>query len=725
MSKKDNLAGEISEQKALSDKWLKANFHDQWYQVFRSYLCERDPERDPNDVQPREGSVLYGPNGELIPRGQIDKTRTSIGMPDTWALTRRTVARVTAQPPHLKFRARDFDRADRVSRRLMHQWDRGGVQRQQKKHGMQAVLFGWSVRAWSWEENVYQRTKRVDPFTEDEEDMNAVHEQYRKDIAEITAADEEIQNLLAGEAPDEGWNQIFAQLLARKGRGGLLPIKYSYRGYTGPKADFLLIADCFPEPNFTSLQESNQFIVERRRKRAWLNDLGKWAQAEGQTKLVRGINKLLRDVPNGSPKSTDGRETGSMRRLMIQALDRSDTQIAEGEKKEGAEWLITERHVPGSKSKLAYTCEDIALGEIDYPYELEGKIAFTELVLIDSLLDGIGDSHARAIRGLQQLHDRQVNTRHDLVHSVLRPLVWTTNQRLFDNPDLIKRHGGMRLVKVDESNDIGIMGEQAAIAATAAGLQDESAILRQIQMATGETNMSMQANVDPQQARTATGARIMAYNQDILSRDLVDMFNQALREDEWMMYMLNRSEMAEPAEFDGAPYIREQQSGQPQPKEDWIEVTPQDFQVDGEVDVELGSTLADDDDARTQRAQTLWGIASSAPNLFNMNMARDQTLKALGEGTRLNEWAAQPQPEPPQEPRTNITVSFKAEDLPNETREKILKANNLLPAEQPPPEGAEPGMAPFGQTPDMSAPPDEGATGAYAAAKGQLPEAMG
>jgi hypothetical protein len=44
----------------------------------------------------------------------------------------------------------------------MYQWDQGGVQRQQKKHMTQALLFGISVRAWYWSVDEYTRSGRVD-----------------------------------------------------------------------------------------------------------------------------------------------------------------------------------------------------------------------------------------------------------------------------------------------------------------------------------------------------------------------------------------------------------------------------------------------------------------------------------------------------------------------------------------------------------------------------------
>lgn len=718
----DKIAAEIKEQKNASYEWMDSNFYPGWKRAFKSYKCLRDAYTDPNEVQPAESSGLYDAQGRNTYSTKVDTTRTSIGMPDTWALTRRIVARVTAQIPSLKFRARSFDRADRVSRRLMYQWDRGGAQRTQKKHATQAVLFGWSPRAWSWVEENFSRTKRVAPF--DLQYRDQIISEYMDDIKEIVGSDKDLAMDLQEAGFDQVYPSIAAQLAAVRGRGGRLPIQYNYTGFVGPKAEFLFVGDCYPEPNFQSIQTSNWFIVERRRKRDWMEGTMKWAADNEYTDLANGIARLMKEQPYGTKRTKYGTDTESLRHMINGETGKSETDTGVAERKMDAEWVITERHIPGTDSKLAYSCENIFLGEIAYPYELEGRIAFTELVLIDSLMDGIGESHARTISGLQELHDRNVSQRSDLIYNLLRPIMWTTSRKLYDNPELIKRHKGHRLVHTDGPNDLGIVGEQSALAAAASGLNDESSILRLIQMASGESNMSMQANVDPQQARTATGARIMAYNQDILSRDMVDMFNQALREDAWMMYLLNRSEMTEPAEFDGAPYMRGPEA-KDNPGEKWEDVTPEDFQVDGEIDVELGSTLADDDDARIARAQTLMSMAMSSPQLYNMETVRDHTLKTLGIAPQeLQNWAAPQQgPPPPEEPRVSFTVSIKFDELEEPIQQMLLQKANLVPDQQPPPgPGGPPPMSPTSAMPDLSMDSQEvSATDAYAASRGQLP----
>jgi hypothetical protein len=689
-------AAEILDRKRRSWNWMKASFWDEFQTVYQNYRGERDPEKDPNDPS------------------KIDTSQTSIAMPDTWSLVRRLVARVTAQPPSLKFRADDPDVASRISRALMYQWDRAQVQRYQKRHVTQAGLFGWSVRPWYWAVDEFMRKRRVNPL--DPQWTEQVFEQYAdkiqgylsaEGIAPDQAADPQLQTALAG------------RLMGEVGRGNLVPIQYLYKCYEGPKTDFLFVGDCYPEPQFQTLQSSNWFIVERRRNREWIESLVR-LYGEKYPDVAKGFEQLLKDYPNGSARD-DQREMQQLRTSLNAAAGRSEDLLGSDSGRQSSEWTITEMHVPGRNASISYLGESsVWLGKIPYPYELDGKIAFTELTLIDDILCGIGDSHARVIRGLQELHNRQVCQRTDLIYNVLRPLMWTKNKRILKNPGLLHRGPGFRLIEVESQGDLGVLGEQAALAAASASISDTSDIMRLIQMATGENNMSNAANIDPSQNRTATGARIMAFNADILTKDLVDKFSTtSIEPDLEMMYLLNRSELTEPIGFDGSQYNRQYSAGaptegQPQQQPQMMTATPEDFQYDGQVIVEVGSTLADDDDSNVTKAQALLQAALSAPNLFNAQAAAQDYIIALGKGRELQKYMAPPpQPPPPPEPKGSISGNVKLETLTRVGQAKILNGvgfeiapEDILPVGILPsiPPNAGP-SAPAGGPASFSAPP--------------------
>jgi len=348
---------------------------------------------------------------------------------------------------------------------------------------------------------------------------------------------------------------------------------------------------------------------------------------------------------------------------------------------------------------------------VEHPYDLQGKIPFTDCVLIDSMLCGIGDSTARVMRGLQLLHGRQVNRRQDLIYNILRPLIGTTNRELMENPDLIKRHGGFRLVYMRGPGDMWTQPEQAAMASAAASLGDEQGLLRLMQMLTGESNMSQMANVDPSQNRTATGARLMQANIDVLTKDLNDMFAlTSLAADGELMYLLNRSELSEPIEFNGARFNRiYDQKGDPL-RQAWLRIEPKHFQIDGEVVPEVGSTLADDDEARVAKATMLFAEAKASPQLFNLEKARDEFLIAHGKGRELAQWAAPQVEQPPPETKGSVSVAVKFDELRPDVQAQIMSKFLGTQVEATP--SGDPGQAiatPPGQDPaEAGGPPSAG-----------------
>lgn len=647
----DDLVSEIVERKKRSQMWLESNYWSQWIQAYKNYKCERDPAKDEEDP------------------AKDDNTQTAVGMPDTWSLVRRGVARITAQPPSLKFRSDDEAIAARISHTLSWAWDKGKTQRTQKKHVTQAMIFGWSVRAWYWCVDESMRKRRIDPFSEktDPKDLEMLHKQYMGKLQEYAA--QGIQ--------DE--TEMMTKLIGEVGRGNLVAVQYLQKRYEGPKSEFLFIGDCYPEPSFTTLQTSNDFIVVRRRNRAWLDKL-----VELYPNFKQGVLDLYDKHPNGSPRNTQSKTPKELRNELLAAASQTDVQaFGQDSKYTAKEWTIVERHVPGVNPTLAYVAEDsVGLGIMPHPYDLEGMIPFTELVFIDDMLAGIGDSNARIIRGLQELNNRNSNQRSDLVYNLSRPLYGTSNDDLYADPSRLQRGKGFRLIELDKQGDLWPIGEQAAQAGAIASISEDSSIGRNIQIATGESNMSLAANVDPQQARTATGARIMAYAGDVLSKDAIDMYTYAMAADLEMMYLLFRSEMAEPVKFDATPYVRRQiaapadQQAPPSPL--MVDATPEDFQSDGDVEAEVGSTLADDDDQVLSKAQSIFQTATQYPQLFNVERARNDYLVAMGKGKDLQAYLPAPSPpEPPPPPKASGTVSIKLEVLPLPAQIKVLNELNF------------------------------------------------
>lgn len=730
-------ANEVIERRKVSAQWQEAVYWDEWTAAFQAYYCNRDPEVDEN--------------------GKPDPTQTSLHMPDTFAYVRRTTARVTAQPPSIKFRAKDHSIRELISRTLMWQWDKARVQRQQKMHVTQALIFGWSVRAWHWTNQTYPRKRRIDPF------------QFLVD-PEITKLIEDtygnlIQNqfgIRSAEVPPGMQQQYQAEvvqwLISDQSRmsGELLKVIYMHKPYEGPQCSFIMLADCYPSPSFGTLQTAESFIVDRRRDKTWIENTAKWLNSEGRVAEANRLQEVMTLAPKGTPNyDITNVSSYSFRKRMAEAAGRSEMfedQNATAGERQSATWVITEEHIPApggtAKMRLIFdgpTAKSHWIGEFPEPIDIEGKIPFTELVFIDNLLGGIGDSTPRIIRGLQELHSRIACVRTDLAYALARPYVWTTDEEIYENaPEMLRRGKGLRvLLTRDGPNSIGSLNEGPAIASMASTLNDETPIRQQLLQATGENNMSANANLDPAQNRTATGARITAYNQDILSRDLLTMQNFGLEDDATMMYEMTRSEMTEPVEFEASQYNRNYSTEADPMREEWIKVGPELFQTDGEIVVESGSTLADDDEAKQQQVMTLNQMFRGVANV-NQDTLRDKTLIAMGQGRNLAEWVPKPMPPPPVPPETKSSFSINAkwEELAEPFRAAIMKNANIevevpnaapVPGQPPmpgiPPAGMQPpGSAPAagpgisGGVPVLPTPPPDPATGAYAAAKGMAPQ---
>lgn len=681
-NKMDDTAAEVRDCYQRSQQWLSQNYWDQWTKAFQNYKCEPPPFMDPND-----------PNVE-------DPEQTVVGMPDTWALVRRFVARMTAQEPSHRFSGDDPDVADRITRTLMYDWDKGKQQKIQKRHVTQAALFGWSVKSWYWAVEEHNRKRRVNPITAPPDMQSEFESQYADKIAQYR---QEFANV----PPEQQWQQIAMKLIQDVGKGQLVPIEYLYKCYEGPKADFMFIGDCYPEPNFLSIQSSRWFIVERRRNLEWVENFVE-AYKDKYPQVMDNVEKLLQEYPNGTPrdKVTSNKDVTNLRTRMRDAINMIDTQGGVEDPPKSVllpEWTFVERHIPGSKPMLDIVAEGtLLLASIPYPHDLEGQIAFTELTFIDDLLAGIGDSTPRIIRTLNDLHNRNTSKKADLIYNLLRPLVYTTNPALYESPDLLKRGKGFRLVKVDGAGEIGVLGEQGALAAAAASDADEGSIARAIQLASGESNLSMSSNVDPQQARTATGARLMAFNGDILTKDMTGQLTFSLVDDLEMMRLLSRSEMTEEVEVQADSY-RRQFGGQYAPPAPNLKIkaTPEDFQNDGDIEVEVGSTLADDDDTKLSRAQMLFSTAMQSPGLINVQTARDELLIALGKGKEIDKWQTPPpQPPPPEVPKINYTVSIPLDKQPQDVQIALLEKAGVGPPQPEPQMGPPgPGMPPPGMPP--------------------------
>lgn len=709
-----------------SRDYMYKNYYPEWQEVYRQYLCVAESRKDQNDMQRARAQsldgrwALFGPDERLIAGGgEDDNPAASIVVPDIWALTRRKVARLTGNIPNLRHRSQDAERMMRVSRCLMYQYEHMDRKLEEKKHLTQAQLFGWSVKSWYWERNEFLRTVRVDPTKPMEPEIKAAVMRQYGQLIESQLMPQAMMDLgidpqmvsMIGQRASQGDPQaamametISGQLeshalmllVGKVGQGKRIRVQYPKLGYVGPKYDTLLLCDVFPLPGFVSLQQSGWFAVTRRRDLGWFKRL-KLGYEGDEAFRADQVDEMLKRMPHGGhwDFGPRGGNDGGLRRQFEDVSNRglgNERTITRDET--DAFWNVLEIHYTGDNCGVEYIAEGAYwFGKLDYPFALENnKIPFTELKFVVNLLDGVGESGARIISPITRLHGEQASMRHELVGNLIRPLVTTTDKKLMDNPGRLKRGLGMRLVQVEDHGDLQVHNESAAQGAAMTGIQNEGTIVSHIQAATGENNMSTAANADPAQNKTATGATITQAQLDILTKEELEMYQIGQKADITMMRELNASELNDDITFDAAPYSRDQESGGQSPEEQRIArlgpqivtVTPEDFHSDGDIEPEVGSTLADDDDTNVNRALQLFGTALQSNGLFNLETARERLLVAFGEGKRIQQWMPPPAPPPPPpEMRISASISVKLETLRPEYQEAILAKimSGEIPAE--------------------------------------------
>lgn len=667
--KPQEIVAQVIDRRKRSLDWMSSNFYGQWEQSYRNYKCEKIPYKD-----------------EIT--GKDDDERYSICLPDTLIAIRRFVARATSQIPQIGYRGEDREISRGVSRKLMYDWDKGGMQMPWKRNITQTGLFGWSVMGFHWAVDEYPRRRKVDL------------ERLRPGDLEELQREFGLQLVQTPNGPMLDPIGV-AQVRAKFGGSRMIPVERIYRAFTGAKGHCLFVGDCFPEPDFMSIQESNWFIVERRRNREFLRQV-----AKVYPEMRHGILALFDKYPNGNPSAIQSGSSNSVTRFRdrlrtaINRVASHTTQSQIPQNDSDPEWNILEMHTPGRNGKLTLIGEDsVFVGELSYPFDLDGKIAFSETTFIPDILSGIGDSTARLIRKLADAHNVMFENRLNLADKVSRPLLATVSRKLFENPDLLKRGKGFRLVLVDSPNDLQYPNEQAALAAMQAGMAEDGMLQREIQKATGESNLSMMAGVDPAQARTATGARIMQTNLDVLSKsDLQNITDSGVRGCVEIMFGLNASELVDTVRLDPTEYDARWAE---KSEKLWMEAQPYHFQGEGSLYVEPGSTLADDDEANNQRAMNLWMMANQRPDIINARTAAEFVIESFGERNRMDKWIMPPAPPPqPEPPKKSLSLSGKLELLPPEVQMKVIEDMGIQIGEQPPGgPGMPPGMAPGGPPP--------------------------
>jgi hypothetical protein len=326
-------------------------------------------------------------------------------------------------------------------------------------------------------------------------------------------------------------------------------------GYVGPSVKYTFPGDIFPEPEFDTLSTCAYVGEYMRVGIEWFQELyerHKLPDGNYDPDLARRIELVMTDKPNGEPRGI-GTQSERLRLNMYNLVKRSAATNPANESVNSDDievrWSIHKIEYPGrggDDATVEYKCGDIWLGHFYYPYLIgDGKIARTELRIVDNILGGPGDSPAHHIVSLADMYAQSFFQRHDLIDAISRPLLWTDDAALWSNPEFFTRNtSGFRVVYTrGGGKSFGFEQSGPAIASALSSMNTDESSMKLISSTVGDNNLSNMAELQPNQNDTATGARIMDRNAAIMSGQTTSMFVQKIGEDCEMMRELLRSEL--------------------------------------------------------------------------------------------------------------------------------------------------------------------------------------
>ena len=673
----DSRVSDTIERRKASRDWMRDNFWGEFEEVWRYMKCRTVPIIDPKT-------------------GKEDTTRTNICMPDFWTVVRRKTARLTARPPALRIHAKSPQVAEWWTGFAAYQWDRAHEQVVQRRHVLQAQLFGLSVKA-HWYDTVIEN-RRFRRKTEDVLAEIGVVMDDETGKLHLPSVDE-IQTKRTRpykDFPPQQTQELMASV------GPEMFRREAIRKYEGPVSSFVFLGDFYPEPEFESLHSAAWIILEAMRDVEWLAYFAKQNYSDPRDpqapeRPIFGTKRLQELLDGASYSTTSAAKDEDLKAQLRSAIFKTEPLVdvkllpvkrfkitSEYVFKDGwphVRWIGNDKHL------LNYTESDKDDGYMPLPWDLNGRYNLSSFTPIPDLLWGVGDSSPRILRHLMRLHNVTVGQRTDLVTAALMPLVPIREGA--DIPQQIQNRGCMRVFRVKTPGDIGT---PITVQVPREAWESEKAILMQMQNAEPSLNsFGVESQAVPGASQVATLGMLQQRAGEALSADELERLNESLAEETTIKLLMAQQGLSEipkiPKQFMPAPEAEADSSmmtlasGAPGERAAVTIKDPLELQEDLEVIPELGSTLALDDEFKRSSAEKLYLVASADPVLWNKREAAQQlasTFRARDAEKLLNP-EMPPSPRVP-ETRVSISLALKWDDLPGEVQNEILQKTGLSPS---------------------------------------------
>lgn len=659
----------IKEQRLESLRWLQENYYDEFAEVYRAVKCRTEPIMVKNSA------------GKMVE----DRTRTNVAMPDIAVAVRRGTARLTANPPQINYICANQTVSNKLTSWSYMQFDRSEEGPVQKLHIQQAKTFGFSATKSFWKTCEPMQTRRFQrsKLTDRAAKMKLLGS--KKD--DIDAAVTESGTMLSQD-------EIQADI---QKNGPELVAKVPVRKYDGPATKFIFIGDYFPEPGFhpqglkpaweIEQYTENEAWLKRWKDETYIDDSG----AEVPVFDPDAVKAMLEtDSPQPDPAITTAGDSLRERLFAVSGITtpnlRRNPKLVSSKR-----FLVYECHemVDGQMWIFWVGNENHLLGKMPYPWDLQGRSCYTQLVLLPDLIMGIGDSTPRLGRFLYRLHNAAVGQRTDLISNILRRNVFVQERETLPEP--IER-AGMRITYMKNVNDIKFQ-EEAEVPASA--WTTESQVLKMFGMLDPNvTNTETGSDLTPGVGRTATAATLSAKSSDAMLQYELDGYNQYLRDLSekklWMLQQSMEEDITLPARYrqvgGGASAVPiagvslDAVDTQQPPSDDGSVLSPWDIQQNIDVEPEVGSTLSVDDEFRRMNAQNMYQLAVGSPTVWNVPECAKEYAKTI-RGVDPAKVVLPPMPPPKPEPKISIAFTGKLEDMLTASQKEALVESFGLPAD--------------------------------------------
>lgn len=626
----ESLVSTIIDRRNESRRYMQINYWDEWEDVYRSSKCLTKK----ITVAAKDGTQVE------------DQTRTNVCMPETSLIIRRKTARLTANPPEIRYASGsgNVDVEEKLTAWSYQQFDKSGEMQEHRRLVQSGVAFGFGVTKLFW-------------------DTVEVNRKFFKTT--ISQFDDP---------------QKQAEAIAKFGKTMQVPQRV--KTYEGPCVKSIFIGDFFIEPGARTVAESAWCVENYWETDLWVKKMLDKTYIDPETGDEKPVfdKKSANDLlemgtwnPNFGTQQPYDLRTRFRTTVLGQQVPLFPVGLIPGKR-----FDILEHHCKDENGIVWIDWignEKVHLGRMPYPWDLYGKYTYTEFVPLFDPLATYGDSTPRLFRFLQSLHNATVGSRKDIVSNILRPVILRKV-----GMDIADEQVNTKLFKEVVVNDLNgfkllfdNMGPLAS--ALSAAMEEEAQLMRMF--ALGEpnlTNTETGTDANPQAGKTATTAVLAAKSADALTQFELDSLNWYLKEKgEKALWMLQQQESDEPYQIGKKYHSRVEGLTQRYGKTASVNLDLMEIQEEFEVEPVAMSMLSVDDDIRRQAAQQLVQMAGQLPGIIDPRYAAQFYCRTI-RGVDPDKAVPPPQPPAPPEPKVSVGIQVKWAELPADIQAQLLAA---------------------------------------------------